>query len=88
MRRAQGYAVWTDPSLDQITRERDTFTCAHCNKIVIVEPKADPASLGGFCRLCMKNVCGPCADQGKCEPFEKKLEKMEARARMFKSIGV
>jgi hypothetical protein len=86
VRNPQGYALWTDPS--GVAQERDTFTCAHCNSVVFVEPAKDPASLGGFCRLCMKNVCAKCADAGKCEPFEKKLEKMEARSRLLKSIGV
>lgn len=86
MRNAQGYAVWTDPSLP--TKECDTFTCHHCNKIVFVPPKADPSTLGGFCRLCMKNICGSCLNEGNCVPFEKKLEQMESKARMLSAIGV
>lgn len=84
MRNAQGYAVWTGPSGPP--KECDTFTCSHCNKIVFVPPKADPSTLGGFCRLCMKNICGPCHQEGSCKPFEKKLEEIEARDRMRRAI--
>lgn len=86
--KVQGYATWTDPDLGTTTKERDTFTCCHCNKIVFIEPKADPSTLGGFCRLCMKGVCPTCHNKGTCTPFEKKMEKDEARARLLKSIGV
>lgn len=82
-----GYLVITDPNAPH-AKERDTFTCFHCNNIVIVEPRANPDSLGGFCRLCMKNVCTPCADAGACVPFEKKLEQMEAQDRLRRSLGV
>ncbi len=79
-----GYLVITDPNAGTV-KERDTFTCFHCNNIVIVEYKADPESLGGFCRLCMKNVCKNCLGQG-CLPFEKKLEQMEAQDRFRRSL--
>lgn len=83
MRRPGGYAVWTEPSR---TVERDTFTCVHCNTVVFVKPKQDPSEMGGFCRQCMSHICGPCADLGKCTPFEKKLEEMEARDRFLRSV--
>jgi len=65
-----------------VAREWDTITCYHCNKIVRV--KKDP---GGFCRICMKALCGPCADLGKCTPFEAKLEAYEKRMRFRTSLG-
>lgn len=74
MRNPGGCATWTG---EQVV-ECDTFTCAHCNTVVFVPPRAAPAESGGFCRLCMKLICGPCSDHG-CTPFEKKLEAMEAR---------
>lgn len=73
MSQAKGYMVIVDPSAPD--KEWDTITCCHCN--AVVRCKADP---GGFCRLCMKAVCGPCADLGACQPFEKKLEAMEKAA--------
>lgn len=83
MRKAGGSAVWSNADG---TTECDTFTCTHCNTVVFVRPKTDPASLGGFCRLCYKHICGPCADKGVCTPFEKKLEEVEARDRLRRSI--
>jgi hypothetical protein len=80
MRRPGGYLHITEPGKPDV--ERDTFTCGHCNAIVTVEPACDPSEAGGFCRMCMGHICGPCADLGSCEPFEKKLERMEARDRL------
>ena len=76
MRKPQGYAVLTEP--DKTVVERDTFTCGHCNKIVMVEPMADPTAMGGMCFCCMKLVCPTCVDTGLCDPMEKKLERMES----------
>ena len=76
MRKPQGYLIGTSP--DDPVIERDTFSCAHCNKIVMVEPMADPTAMGGMCFCCMKLVCPKCVDTGLCDPMEKKLERMEA----------
>ena len=84
MTQPKGYMVIVDPGAAQVTREWDTITCHYCNRIVRV--KADP---GGFCRLCMRAVCGPCADQGSCTPFEKRLdeyEKAAARGRVLDEL--
>ncbi len=75
-----GYGFSFDPG--GIRQEADTFTCAHCNRIVIVRPKCDPADLGGFCRLCTKMICPSCVDIGSCDPFEKKLERKEKEYRL------
>jgi len=74
---SKGWAVLVDPGVTHGTQEWDTITCQHCNKMVRLKTKDD---LGGFCRLCMKAICGPCADQGQCTPFEKKLEEYEKAA--------
>lgn len=84
MRNAGGYLFSFD--VDGIRQETDTFTCAHCNKMVIVKPKCDPDDLGGMCRLCMKMVCPTCVDLG-CTPFEKRLEAIEKRDRARRSYG-
>lgn len=36
---------------------------------------------GAFCRVCMRPVCLTCHDRnrGTCDPFEKKLARMEGR---------
>lgn len=84
MRNAQGYLVITDPTK---TVECDTFTCHHCNRVVIVPPKAAPDTVGGFCRMCMKMVCPLCVDKG-CTPFEKQMEAEERRDRLLTAVGV
>lgn len=82
--RSGGSLIITDP--DAPTVEMDTVTCCHCNTIVLVGPRQDPADAGGFCRLCMKHTCGPCADLGTCTPFEAKLEKMEGRKVFLRGV--
>jgi len=87
MRRPQGYALAVDPGQQKPVLECDTFTCCHCNSIVLVKPKAPPEELGGFCTLCMKNVCPKCVGK-KCIPFEKRLLANEARGRLLRAVGI
>jgi hypothetical protein len=81
VRRPGGYMLVTEPGRGSV--ERDTFTCRHCNTVVVVSPGQDPSSLGGFCTLCDGHVCPMCAGKA-CEPFEKKLEAAERRDRLFR----
>lgn len=81
MFRSGGYASISSP--DGLT-EADTFSCSHCNRVVHVKAKADPASLGGLCKNCMGLICQTCVGGG-CDPFEKKLERAEHRDRVLKS---
>lgn len=87
-RRQQGCAIITNVDNDR-TVEMDTYTCSHCNSVHFLNDaagnKLDP---GGFCMICFKQICGPCADKGSCDPFEKKLLRMEARGRFLKSVGL
>jgi hypothetical protein len=85
MSRAFGYAVMVG---ERDTREWHTVTCAHCQNVRLFESGKDPSDLGGFCRLCMKHICGPCADKGTCTPWEKKMEEAEARYRFLVSAGL
>lgn len=80
MRRAQGYAVIVEPG--KATVERDTFTCAHCNCVVFVEPMQAASDMGGWCMMCAKNTCTSCAGQLGCSPFERKIEALERRDRL------
>lgn len=82
--RAQGTIIITDP--DAPTVEIDTITCEHCNTIVPFRPGQSADDIGGFCRQCMKPVCGPCADHGLCTPFEKKLLALERSAALRRQI--
>lgn len=86
MRRPQGYAVIAMP--DGPPREADTITCSHCQRIVFVRAGHNASDLGGFCRCCMRNTCGPCADIGTCTPFERKLEAIERRAALHRTLGI
>jgi len=72
--RLPGYAVLSDPVLG--VTERDTFTCAHCNRIVHVKPFVDPASRGGLCKVCGALICKSCVGKG-CDPHEEKLKEYE-----------
>lgn len=75
MRNPGGWVCITEPDAPVV--EMDTFTCGHCNKVVQVKVKASPDELGGYCYCCTKMVCPLCVGKG-CDPFEKKLERMEA----------
>jgi len=78
-----GSLIITDRVSGKTTFEADTFTCCHCNRVVIVEylrDKGQAATNFDYCRRCDKAVGACCAGKG-CTPFEKKLEAYEARAR-------
>jgi hypothetical protein len=59
-----------------------------------VEPITRKASIiqeeemGAFCRVCMTSICLQCHDFGDCTPLLKKIEAIEARGRMLKSLGL
>ena len=85
MLRPGGYAYLFD---DRGTlKERDTFTCFHCNSVKHLKPFCSASDLGGHCRICDKDICAKCVG-GPCIPFEKKLEIWEARDRARRSYGV
>ena len=77
MLRAQGYACIVDP--DTGTRETETHTCAHCQRLVHTPVNKKLEEVGDFCRSCMLVICLQCAGKG-CTPFLKKIERMEAKA--------
>lgn len=85
MRNAGGYAVWTY-DITGGNKERDTFTCVHCNSIVFVEPFQAAADSGGWCMSCAKPICKNCAADGQCEPFLRRIEQEEARDRLHRQI--
>ena len=82
MRNPQGYATITDPNG---SREQDTFTCFHCQRIVTVRPLMAPEEFGGLCKVCFKLICPRCVGVGACMPFEREMERVEARDRARKS---
>ena len=80
-----GWACLSDP--DQGVTEWDTFTCAHCQYVTQVKAYAKPEDMGGLCKVCMGLICSKCVGKG-CDPFEKKLERMEAKYHTLRSYGL
>lgn len=70
-----------------VAAETDTFSCGHCNKVVFVPARTDPANLGGLCKQCMKLICPHCLAGGRCTPLEKRLAEQEARYHALRSYG-
>lgn len=83
-----GYKGWYGQTFSPEGRtiETDAFTCKHCQKIVPIKPMCDPADMGGRCFQCDALICSDCVGKG-CMPFEKKLEQMERRAKLFQSMN-
>lgn len=89
MLRPQGYGIITDPDArGGVAIEFDTFTCKHCQRVTIVRPGESATNCGGWCGSCAAPICGVCADLGVCTPWEKQMEKMEARDRLLRSVGL
>ena len=99
--RPQGYAEIVSPVADRVTFDKnlhceeirigangfDTMTCNHCNRLIHVKARNRPEDIGGLCKQCMRPICPFCLDLG-CTPFEKKLERWEARGRALRSYGL
>jgi hypothetical protein len=87
MLRPGGYATITEP--ERPVREADTFTCAHCNRIVHAARDGKPArpeDIGGLCMQCSGLICPRCVGKG-CDPLEEKLRRWEAREIARRSYG-
>ena len=90
IRGAKGYLIVTDsdPHKGQgqvAVFERDTFTCAHCNTIHTVPPRASQAESPGRCFQCDQLICKNCLNKG-CTPFELKLEAWEHREKFLRDL--
>lgn len=89
MRNPGGYGIIYDPDAPNgIGGEHDTFTCIHCNSITRVEPTISPTENNGWCFGCNKPICHDCAVKGGCTPWERQMERMEAKYRFLKSAGL
>ena len=84
MRRPGGYLHGVGP--EGTVDERDTFTCGHCSKVVMVKAGCDPADMGGLCRVCGSLICPKCHGVGTCTPWEKQMEASEARSRLLDAV--
>lgn len=82
MNRALGHVEVMGPNGSTV---RETFTCCHCNGIKAVPAPGEPM---GYCQRCHARECVPCATrlEGRCTPFEKRLEAYERRQRMLVAI--
>lgn len=85
MNRALGYATFLDRNGRVV--ENETFTCRHCQRIVVIPHKADPSQMGGHCSCCDALTCPDCA-QKPCDHFEKKIERHEASYHALRSYGL
>jgi hypothetical protein len=71
--------------------EAPTYTCSHCIRVVVIEPKRTRDR--GFCFKCHHQVCDECEEirirTGECVPFrqlaEESLEK-DAQDKLIKEI--
>jgi hypothetical protein len=84
--RAGGYLLTSSIENDRKV-EHDTFTCQHCNKLVVVKHRCRPEDLGGRCTCCGGLICPHCAG-GSCDHIEQKLERAEARYHALQSYGL
>lgn len=60
---SMGYA----PGSGRGVYESATYTCSHCNRVVVIEPKRTRER--GYCRKCSQRVCDPC-NELKAKTFE------------------
>ena len=87
MRKPGGWSFITDGDTGKVS-ENETFSCRHCNRVVQVPPRADPADVGGLCRVCNGLVCPECVAAGKCDPLEAKLERWANSYDALRSYGL
>ena len=83
MRNPGGYLIIVDP--ERPTHEQDTFTCCHCNKIVLVKAGQTVTDFA-WCRKEMKPVCEKERCQVRCSPWERQLELSEARGKLHRAM--
>lgn len=87
MLRPHGYSTWTDRESGKVIQESDNFKCGHCQRIVLIPSKCNPADLGGHCRVCERLVCPQCHAKGACTPWEEEILRMEAKFEARRSYG-
>jgi predicted amidophosphoribosyltransferase len=68
----------------RIADEGDVAVCAHCQAVVAVRAKDGV----GWCARCAAPVCPRCEAAAVCRPFERRLERLEARDRFLRSAGL
>ncbi|MCH2220448.1 MAG: hypothetical protein MK097_09020 [Dechloromonas sp.] len=86
MLRPDGTFICTDAGGKEV--QFDSYLCGHCGLPKAVRPKHLDEDIGGFCRLCTKNICPRCLATGRCDPLEAQIERSEARGRALRSYGM
>lgn len=84
VRKPKGFGSFFGETLKGQTPEHDTLQCVHCGGHWIVEPNSGKER--GWCYNCNGPHCGS-EHCWKCLPFEKLLEQMENREKLFRNIG-
>lgn len=81
-KRTSGYVLITDPDAPHgLVEEGETLSCAHCQAIWVVKPGS--GTKRGWCFNCNAALCGKGQCLSACVPFEKAIELMERRGRLF-----
>jgi hypothetical protein len=83
MRNPGGYVTIVDSSASLY--EQDTFTCIHCNGIVLVKPGLTITDFA-WCRKCMKPVCEKERCQTRCLTWDRRMEISEARGKLHRAM--
>jgi hypothetical protein len=60
-------------------------TCAHCQKVSTFASLRAMHEHVDVCRSCMKLICSDCAGK-PCRPWEKEMERQEARGRFLRDV--
>ena len=66
----------------------DAYRCGHCGLPKAVRVKHRDTDIGGWCRVCDSNVCPACMISGRCDPFERAIERIEAKGTALRSYGL
>ena len=85
MREPHGYAVTTDAETGRAV-EHDVIRCCHCQRIR--EVPAGPLSTFPWCWACGAPTCQSEQCTARCDPWERQIERSEARDRLFRDVGV
>jgi hypothetical protein len=72
-----------------ILREQDLASCGHCQMQMAVKPATHGQIISRLlppCHGCGKFICNVCMAAQRCDPWEKKMERAEAKARLRSAI--
>lgn len=80
MRKPHGYLVVDGE------RERDVIRCCHCQQICDVPP--GPMQHFPWCWKCGAPTCQSERCTAMCDPWERQLERAEAKHALLRAVGV